>query len=77
MTTFEIGTTYFMRSPCDHNCIWEYEVARRSAKSVWLKDSEGKVTRRAIKVWSDVETCSPLGTYSMSPILSADRPCEW
>jgi len=74
MKTFEIGNTYFMRSPCDHECIWTYTVVRRTAKSVWLsEDGRGNVRRAAVKAYDDAEEAAPLGNYSMSPRLSAER----
>ena len=77
-TKFATGKTYFTRSACDHNCIFAYTVVRRTAKSVWLKEdgkhASEKVTRRSIKTYRDgIETCYPDGTYSMCPVLSADR----
>jgi hypothetical protein len=72
MSTFEIGKAYSMRSPCDHGAVWTYKVVGRTQKTVKLF-SGGKMISRRIKVWSGVETCMPLGTYSMAPCLQADR----
>ena len=73
MTKFEVGKKYYMASACDRNCTWVYEVARRTAKTVILTDGTDKPSRFRISVWDDIEHVKPLGTYSMSPILSADR----
>ena len=72
MKTFKIGKTYTMRSACDHNCVWSFEVIRRTAKSVWLV-VDGKESRFNIKIWGDEETVKPLGNYSMCPILGAQK----
>jgi hypothetical protein len=76
---FEVGKTYYTRSACDHECIFEWKVVRRTAKSVWLKE-EGKhyrdepVRRRSVKDWGDgIETVFPDGHYSMCPVLTAER----
>ena len=61
MTKFEIGNTYSMSSPCDHNCIWTYTVTARTAQTVTLSDG------------NHTETVFPLGSYSMCPILTADK----
>lgn len=75
MSTFIAGKIYFCRSACDHNCVWEFRVERRTATSVWIVDVAGheRGGRRAIKTWQGVETCQPMGSYSMAPMLSADR----
>jgi hypothetical protein len=79
MNRFEAGKVYWTRSACDHECIFSWKVIRRTEKSVWLRE-EGKhfrnvgIRRRQIKDFRDgVETCFPDGTYSMCPVISADR----
>ena len=69
--TFEPGKQYSMRSPCDHECVWTYKVLKRTAKQVTLVDRNGEEKRCGIRVWNGEEVCSPLGRYSMSPVLSA------
>lgn len=78
ITRFEVGKAYFCRSACDYDCIWTYEVVRRSDSSIWIRDlDETKApVRRSIKIWSGVETCQPKGSYSMAPSLSADRVAD-
>jgi hypothetical protein len=76
---FQIGQTYRCRSICDHNCIWDYTVVARTAKTVVLLEAEHPARRRGsfrckIKVWDGVETVSPQGRFSFAPVLSADRP---
>lgn len=72
-TVFVSGATYSCRSIGDHNCVWAYEVTRRTTKTVWLKEcgtSEVKAFR--VKVWNGVECVLPKGSYSMAPTLAAD-----
>ena len=76
MTKFEIGKSYYMRSACDHECIWTYEVIARTAQMITLKDGHGKVTKCRVSKWSrNAEEVRPLGSYSMAPVLMADRTC--
>jgi hypothetical protein len=70
--TFEAGISYFCRSACNYDCIWHFKILRRTAKSVWVLVN-GEEVRRAVKVWSGVESFEPFGNYSMSPSVSADR----
>lgn len=67
MVQFEVGKTYRMRSLCDYNAIWEYTIVSRTAKMVTLNN--GKKFR--VSVYDNAERISPLGTYSMCPILKA------
>ena len=48
---FETGRTYSVTSIGDQNCRWTYTVVRRTAKSVWLIDDDGKVSMFRIRVW--------------------------
>ena len=72
MTKFEAGKTYFTRSVCDHDCIITVEVVSRTAKKIKaLTGRETKTLR--INEWQGVEQVKPWGSYSMCPIVSADR----
>lgn len=66
---FEVGKTYTCRSICDYDCIFSFEVTKRTTQNVWLKDSSGKIKRRKVRVTLGVETVDPHGRYSMSPVL--------
>ncbi|WP_409560215.1 hypothetical protein [Hyphomicrobium sp. MC8b] len=70
---FEVGKTYSCRSICDYDCIFSFEVVKRTAKFVSLKDSGGKVRARKVRVWDGAEVCDPHGRYSMSPVLRAAK----
>jgi len=72
MTKFTVGSKYFMRSSCDHNCVWTYEVTKRTAKTITITDGDEKLNRR-VRIYDGAERCNPLGTYSMCPSLSAER----
>ena len=74
---FKTGETYHMRSVGDHNCVWNYIVARRTDRSIWIVDADRpneEPARRAVKRWGSVEQCLPLGSFAMAPVLGADKP---
>ena len=76
MKKFEIGTSYSMRSICDHNCIWTYTVTARTAQTITLSDGKETIKCRInkqISEWNKAETVHPLGRYSMAPSLTADK----
>lgn len=70
---FEIGRTYSTRSICDYDTIFSFEILGRTAKTVTTKVS-GKTVRRGVFLWDEVEQFRPYGTYSMCPIVSAEKP---
>lgn len=72
-TKFKAGECYYTRSICDHECIFAYQVVKRTAKTVTLLDTSGKETRRKVYLYDGVEQVSPEGDYSMAPVLGADR----
>ena len=75
MTKFEIGKRYTMRSICDSNCVWAYEVVARTNCTITIKDLlDGSIKKcRIIKDSSEYEWVRPLGKYSMSPSLRANK----
>jgi hypothetical protein len=74
LTQFEAGKTYFGRSICDHECVYRMTVLRRTAKTVTVQMSnrEAPKTLRP-RLYGNVETVRPNGTYSMALTISADR----
>ena len=66
---FEAGRTYWTRSIVDHDFIVRVTVAKRTAKTITT--TEGKTLR--ISEWNGVEQVKPWGSYSMCPIVGADR----
>lgn len=75
MAKFETGKTYYARSVGDHDCIYKFEILRRTDKSVWVK-VHGEIVRRAIEVHGSTEAFYPHGKYSMAAVISADKPLE-
>ena len=74
MKKFTTGRTYTMRSICDHNCIWAVKVLKRTTQFVTLKVSGEKIPVRCkVHVWQGSESCYPLGSYSMCPVLTAEN----
>jgi hypothetical protein len=70
---FQVGETYWTRSACDYECIFQYTVISRTEKRMVIEDRGGRQSTRGIKIWSGVESCSPQGRFSMSPTITADR----
>ena len=70
MKTFEINKTYSVRSICDHNCIWTFEVLKRTKSTITLMEVDTKEVKTCR---INAETVFPLGKYSMCPVLSADK----
>ena len=76
MTKFEIGKQYSMRSVCDHNCVWTYEVVGRTDQTVKLRDIDSdkvqscRISKKRSELWG-AEVVLPLGQYSMCPVLHA------
>lgn len=69
---FAAGRAYTCRSACDHACVWTFEVVRRTAKRLILRElGKQETVTVGIKIHDGRETCSPHGTFSMSPILRA------
>lgn len=71
---FETGKQYQVRSIGDHNCIWTFEVIRRTAKSIWVNcEGEYQNKRLVVSTRDSQEVVKPFGTYSMSPTLRASN----
>ena len=70
---FEVGRTYWVRSICDYDTIFSFEIVKRTEKTVTIKSRTWGCDVKKIKVRDGVETIMPLGTYSMAPMLTADR----
>jgi hypothetical protein len=80
---FKVGNQYSMRSACNHECVWTYKVLARTACTVTLAQvmSNGKTKtdiitcriNKGLSEFSGAESVKPLGSYSMCPILSADK----
>lgn len=74
MKQFEIGKSYSMHSPCDHECVWTYTVINRTVQTITLTDGKKTFKCRISKLLTEMNKCEsvlPLGNYSMAPVLSA------
>lgn len=69
MTKFETGQTYYTRSIVDADTIVRVTVAKRTDKTIVTAAGD----RLRINVWQGVEQVKPWGSYSMAPIVGADR----
>jgi hypothetical protein len=71
-TQFQVGKTYETRSIADYDTIFSFKILARTAKTA-LITNRGAPVKRGIYVYEGVEQIRPYGTYSMCPIISADR----
>ena len=69
---FTIGATYTTGRAADY--IWTFTVIARTAKFITIEDKYGDVARVGVKVDGGREWALPLGSYSMAPVISSDRP---
>jgi hypothetical protein len=69
--TFEAGKTYTTRSVCDHDCIINVTIEKRTAKTVTAK-VRGEVKSFRVAVYDGAEFIKPWGSYSMAPIVRAN-----
>jgi hypothetical protein len=72
MIKFQPGQTYYTRSIVDADTIICVTVAKRTDKTIVTTGEE----RLRINVWQGVEQVKPWGSYSMAPIVGADRILE-
>ena len=75
---FDFGLTYSTRSACDYDCVFSFEVTKRTASTITVKYWDKEVRRKvrvsgdvAGDVAGDVEICFPMGIYSMAPSINA------
>jgi hypothetical protein len=69
---FQVGQTISARSACDWDCIFQWEIVARTEKTITVK-YHGETKRIGIKLYNGVETAKPFGSYSMAPVVFADR----
>lgn len=72
MTKFEVGKKYSCRSIADRDCIFEFEIVKRTEKTVVIKDGL-KEKRCKIYAENEEEYIYPLGKYSMCPTLRSSK----
>jgi len=71
---FEVGKTYQTRSICDDDCIWSVKILKRTKKFISIKvEGDREIRRVGVRYWDNVERADFLGSYSMSPRISADK----
>lgn len=66
---FETGKTYWTRSIVDADHVVELTVAKRTAKTITTTDGK----RLRISEYAGIEQVKPWGSYSMCPIIGADK----
>lgn len=53
---------------------WDFEVTRRTARFITIKDMNTEQSRRVgVFQMDDTEAAFPLGSYANAPIITADR----
>lgn len=74
-SAFKVGSVYSAPSACDRNAVWTFKVVARTAKFVTLQrpSQPDIVTRVGVKIDELGEWALPFGTYSMAPVIRADR----
>lgn len=71
-TTFRPGQIVSATSACDSDCVWTFEVVRRTAKFITLQDQRsGETFRVGVRAHDGEEWASPFGSFSMAPVVRA------
>lgn len=73
MTKFEMGKKYYCYSPYNSDRPYEFEVVKRTEKTVTIKNSDGEIKRRKIDTRGEEEIVYPDGKYSMCLVLGSNR----
>jgi hypothetical protein len=73
MIKFAAGKKYSTRSACDHTCVIEVTIVKRTAKTVTTAAGSGDQCGKTFRVseYDGMEIFSPWGKYSMSPTIRA------
>lgn len=74
---FKVGEVYECRSLCCYDSIYRWKVIPRTAKQLTLVEMDhtnAKPFKRGVRVYEGKETCRPNGSFSMCPVIFADRP---
>ena len=72
MLKFEVGKTYSHKWIGDSDLISEYEIIKRTAKTITI-DVNGTVKNLRCKEFEGAEAVKPFGSYSMAPTLRAAK----
>lgn len=73
---FEVGATYSCRSIGDHDCVWTFVIASRTPKTVKVMVNGEFRTRRISMSYGGHESFLPFGSYSMAPMVTAEKLVE-
>jgi hypothetical protein len=68
--TFTIGSTASAISACDSDCVWVFEVVKRTPQFVTLRDvTTGDTTRTKVQTSRQGDEWTlPFGSFSMAPV---------
>ena len=75
-TRFETSEVYKMGWVTDSEMFNHFIVLKRTEKMITIQEfgmPDSKEIRLKVNVYRDVESVKPFGTYSMAPILKADK----
>jgi len=72
MMKFEVGKSYETRSIADWECIFSFTILDRTDKTI-TTIAHGKRVKRGLKTVDGVEQFKPFGSYSMCPIIRANK----
>ncbi len=72
-TKFEEGKKYYCSSPLNSECVYEFEIVKRTEKMLVIKDSDGNMKRRKIDIRDEEEIIYPNGKYSMCLVLGSNE----
>lgn len=71
MKTFTTNQQLSTRSICDHDCIFEGVIVKRTAKTVTINTRMKGEARCKIHLNDEGEFIFPFGRYSMAPVFRA------
>jgi len=71
---FETGKTYTTRFATNASMTIAFTVIKRTAKFITVEDKYGTVARVGVKIDDEGEYALPTGSYSMAPVIKANRP---
>ena len=72
MIKFQAGKIYYTRCISDYNFLRKFKIVRRTEKSVWI-DLHGKIVRRSVRVFENIEFFYPDGCYTYAgDMIKAD-----
>lgn len=71
---FEVGKKYVCSSVINSNSRYEFEVIKRTEKTITIKNDDGEIISRKVNTnqQGTIELIYPSGKYSMCLVLSAD-----